>query len=200
MSTPVRRTAVAAVVTLALGLGVGACSGDDPGEPGAESPSTTSSVQAAERIIKTKVSMGQTTGRMDRKTRHRLMREVGEVVDRWTYAAYLGGDYPRRAFQHSWPGFTRGAQVQARHDRTLMSNQAIGQRIDGVRPRRSVVALDVLAVRGRPQAVTARVHLVFRTTGKLERTVRVHGRLFLTRTGEKRQWRVFGYDVAKGEV
>lgn len=198
MPRPVRRTAVAAALTLALGLGVGACnSDDDPGEPSAEAPSGTPS-EPAERTVATTVSFGEVTGRMDRATRQQLAQRVQAVVDGWTQAAYLGGDYPRRAFADAWPGFTRGAQEQARHDRDLMSNQDIGDRIDGVTPRRSVLVLDVLAVKGHPVGVTARVRLGFRTTGDLERTVRVTGRLFLTRTDG--QWKVFGYDVTKGAV
>jgi hypothetical protein len=197
MSTRVRRTAAGAALTLALGLGAGACSDDDAPEPAAESPTATSSAPV-ERAVPTRVSFGEVTGRMDRPTRQRLERQVQAVVDGWTEAAYVGGDYPRRAFADAWPGFTRGAQAQARRDRDLMSNQDIGARIDGVRSRRTVLVLDVLAVQGRPVGVTARVRLGFRTTGDLERTVRVTGRLFLTRTDG--QWKVFGYDVTKGAV
>ena len=198
MPRPVRRTAATAALTLALGLGAGACSGeDDPGEPAAESP-TQSSSAAPERTVPTKVSFGEVTGRMDRASRQQLAAKVQAVVDGWTEAAYLGGDYPRRGFADAWPGFTKGATEQARRDRALMSNQDIGDRIDGVRVRRNVLVIDVLAVKGHPVGVTARVRLGFRTTGDLERTVRVTGRLFLTRTDGR--WRVFGYDVTKGAV
>ncbi len=44
--------------------------------------------------------------------------------------------------------------------------------------------------------MTARVRLGFRTTGELERTVRVQGRLYLTHNDGG--WQVFGYDVSKG--
>jgi hypothetical protein len=202
MSRRVRRTAATGALALTLGLGAGACSGaDDPVEPAAGSPTGSPSGSpspAAERTLATTVSYGEVTGRMDRPTRQRLERQVQAVVDGWTEAAYLGGDYPRRAFADVWPGFTRGAQDQARHDRALMSNQDIGERIDGVTARRNALVLDALAVRGRPVAVTARVRLGFRTSGDLERTVRVTGRLFLTRTDG--QWKVFGYDVTKGAV
>ncbi|HEY1118654.1 MAG TPA: hypothetical protein VGE43_13160, partial [Acidimicrobiales bacterium] len=170
---------------------------DDPGEPAAESPSGTPSATTGP-AVPTKVSFGQVTGRLDRATRQQLATKVQAVVEGWTEAAYLGGDYPRRAFAESWPGFTRGAADQARRDRDLMSNQDIGDRIDGVEVRRNALVIDVLAVKGRPVGVTARVRLGFRTTGDLERTVRVTGRLFLTRTGG--QWKVFGYDVTKGAV
>ncbi len=196
MSTRVRRRVTATVLALALGVGAGACSSDDePAEPAAQDPSAT---PTAERTVPTTVSFGTVAGRMDRATRKQLATKVQAVVDGWTEAAYLGGEYPRRAFADAWPGFTRGAQQEARRDRALMSNQDIGARIDGVVPRRSVLVIDALAVKGRPVGVTARVRLGFRTTGDLERTVRVTGRLFLTRTDG--QWKVFGYDVTKGAV
>jgi hypothetical protein len=77
-----------------------------------------------------------------------------------------------------------------------MSNADVGERIEGVEAKRRRVAVDVLAVKQRPVAVTARVLLGFRTTGDVERTVRVQGRLYLTRGGDG--WRVFGYDMTKG--
>lgn len=199
MATPVRRTAAAAALALALGAGAGACSSGDDAEPAATgTPEPTVSSPPAERTVPTRVSTGQVSGRVSRPVRLRLERQVAAVVDGWTEAAYLGGDYPRRAFVDSWPGFTRGARDRAHRDRALMSNEDIGTRIDGVRPRRSVVVVDVLAPGGRPAAVTARVSLRFTTTGDLERTVRVQGRLFLTRVDGR--WKVFGYDVTKGAV
>jgi hypothetical protein len=145
--------------------------------------------------VKTVVSYGRITGRLPAPKRHRLARNVRKVVDRWARAAYLGGEYPRRRFGNSWPGFTGGARLEAHRDGALMSNKDLGQRIDEVVPRRSRLRLDVLAVKHRPVGVTARVLLVFRTSGKVERVVRVQGRLYLTPT--KHGWRVFGYDMTK---
>lgn len=198
MLGPVRRTAAAAALALALAAGAGACSEGDEAEPVADATPTAEPAAPVERTVATRVSVGQVSGRMSRLVRQRLERQVVSVVDGWTEAAYLGGDYPRRAFADAWPGFTRGAREQARRDRALMSNQDIGDRIDGVRPRRSVVVVDVLAPGGRPAAVTARMSLRFTTTGDLQRTVRVQGRLFLTRVDGA--WKVFGYDVTKGAV
>jgi hypothetical protein len=60
------------------------------------------------------------------------------------------------------------------------------------------VRVDVLAVRTRPVGLTAHVFLSFDTSGKVERVVRVKGRLFLTHSD--RGWKVFGYDMTKGAV
>lgn len=195
MTTSVRRAYVSTLAVLVLTLGVGACSGgdDEPDEPGAAPSSPGASGAPA---VETVVTFGRVTGTLPKQVRGRLADQVGEVVDGWTAAAYLAGDYPRRDFSRSWPGFTPGAQQEARRDRALMSNEDIGERIDGVEARRSRVRLDVLAVRKRAVGVTAHVALGFRTTGDLERTVTVQGRLYLTHT--ERGWRVFGYDVTKG--
>jgi hypothetical protein len=193
MTSPVRRAGAAAAAALALTCAATACTGDDGagGAPGADP----SSAAADRPAVETSVAFGRVTGRLPRPARERLGSQVHDVVDRWTRAAYLGGDYPRRDFSDSWPGFTAGAAEQARQDRELMSNQDIGERVDEVDARRSRVRIDVLAVRKRPVGVTARVLLAFRTRGDLERVVRVQGRLYLTRTG--RGWQVFGYDISK---
>ena len=197
MTTSVRRAYVAGLATLVLALALGGCSRDEdqPDEPGAVA-STHGAPEAP--AVETVVEIGRVTGRLPQEARERLADQVGAVVDGWTEAAYLGGDYPRRDFSDSWPGFTAGAQEEAHRDRALMSNEDIGQRIDGVEVRRSRVRIDVLAVRQRAVGVTARVLLGFQTSGELERVVRVEGRLYLTHT--ERGWRVFGYDVTKGTV
>ena len=59
------------------------------------------------------------------------------------------------------------------------------------------VTVDVLAPHGRPAGATARVALVFTTTGDTKQRVTVHGRLFLS-PDDHGSWQVFGYDVAKG--
>ncbi|GAA4370448.1 hypothetical protein GCM10023146_18640 [Nocardioides caricicola] len=142
--------------------------------------------------------IGKLTGRLPKPERAKVVAAVGAVVDGWTQAAYVGGAYPRRDFADAWPGFTAGARALAKRDRALMSNQDIGHRIDGVELRRSRVVLDVLSVKQRAQAVTARVLVGFRTTGQVERAVRVQGRLYLTHGDGG--WQVFGYDMTKGAV
>ena len=196
MTTPRRRSYAATAAALVLTVAVGACRGGDdepPGEPGA-APTSSGAVSEVETVV----TFGRVTGSLPPDARDRLAEQVRSVVDGWAEAAYLGGSYPRRDFADSWPGFTAGARQEAHRDRALMSNEDIGERIDGVQARRSRVRIDVLAVRKRAVGVTARVLLGFRTTGDLERDVRVQGRLYLTRT--ERGWRVFGYDMTKGAL
>jgi hypothetical protein len=185
----------AAVLALATAATAAGCSaGSD--DPGTDHP--TGSATASDHPVETQVSFGRITGRLTPKSRARLAQQVGGVVSGWTEAAYLGGPYPRRDFSDAWPGFTSGAQEEAHADRALMSNEDIGDRIDGVTPHRSVVRLDVLAVRTHPVGITAHVFLGFATTGDVEKEVRVKGRLFLTHTDSG--WKVFGYDMTKGGV
>ena len=109
--------------------------------------------------------------------------------------SYVGGDYPRTRFVGAFPGFTRGAEAKARRDRVLTTNRDISEQVTAVTVRRREVTLDVLAVGGTARTVTARFRLRFDAEGAREPRVGVHGRLFLTRRGDK--WRVFGYDMAK---
>ncbi len=196
MRSTARRVTGATVLALVLTLAAGACSGseDSPDEPAAVPPSAT----PAEPPVETKVLVGKLTGRLPKAERVKVVTEIGAVVEGWTQAAYVGGDYPRRDFADSWPGFTAGARALARKDQALMSNQDVGTRIDGVEVRRSRVVLDVLSVEQLARAVTARVLLEFRTTGSVEKKVRVQGRLYLTH--EDAGWQVFGYDMTKGAV
>src|SRR4051794_40956112 len=179
MTRPARRARGIAATLVVVALATTGCSGSDDAPEAAAAPSSTA---APAPVVRTAVSFGTITGRLPARSRDRVKTQVRDVVDRWAHAAYLGGAYPRRDFTRAWPGFTAGARDEARRDRALMSNQDIARRIDGVRPRRSRVRLDVLAVHQRPVGITARVLLAFRTTGDLVRRVTVRGDLYLTYT------------------
>lgn len=146
--------------------------------------------------LRTRSDVGRVVGRLPGQRRRLARRQVTRVVDRWWDAAFLGGDYPRSDFRAAFPGFTKGAELQARRDKELMSNVVLGARVDSVRATRRRVLVDLLAVRRSVRTATARFLLAFRTTGRRAGRVEVQGRLFLTRT--PRGWRVFGYDVSKG--
>ena len=163
--------------------------------PATAPASSTSSTPAEPAALTTQLTWGSMSGRLPQADRQALALDVRAVVDGWIDAAYLGGDYPRTDFSGSWSGFTPGAQAQARRDGDLTSNRDIGASIDGVEAEQRDVALDVVTVRQRPVGVTARVVLRFSTTGDTPKTVRVAGRLYLTRG--KQGWQVFGYDVTK---
>lgn len=190
-----RRAALGAATVLAATLALAGCSGSDDQPDGA---ATTSSASAEPEGVATQVSFGKVAGRLPRAQREKVATDVGSVIDGWLDAAYVGGDYPRTDFADAWPGFTAGAQADARRDRDLMSNQDIGAEVDGVDVVGRALRIDVLAPKGKPAGVTAHVTLRFDTSGETSERVRVAGRLFLARGDQG--WQVFGYDVTKGVV
>lgn len=185
---------------LAIALVLSGCSGDDKNDKSDDKPTPTASPTSTPTAEKPKpvvidAKIGEIRGRMWVKPRAALVKNIATIVDGWFEAAYLG-NYPRRDFTRAFPRFTSGAAKQARADRKLMSNAGVGDRIDSTQARTKVVRVDVLASNKRPAAVTARVQLVFQTTGDYERRITVDGRLFLTRS-KAGTWRIFGYDVTK---
>lgn len=190
-------TLLLALVLLATALV--ACSADEPSPRSSApaSPTTSSPTPEAEHPeVRTTTRIGQLVGRLPAPRRKAARTQVAAVVEEWWDAAYLGGTYPRAAFPHSFPHFTRGAELRARKDKRLLSNIDIGDRVVAVLARRKRVVVDVLAVGRRARSATARFELRFRTEGHKAGLVTVRGRLFLVK--ERSGWRVFGYDVAKG--
>ena len=188
------RAASAALTSLVLVAVLGACSddgsdagpGDDSAAPAEASPG-----------IRTTVAIGTVSGRLAKKERARLRRQVGAAVDRWIDAAYVGGDYPRTDFSRAFRGFSKDAAALAQRDRRLMSNAAVGERVESVTATARKLTIDVLAARGRAVGATGRFVLVLDLTGEVQRTDRIAGRLFLSPPGG---WQVFGYDVKRGRV
>lgn len=195
------RGPLGALVALVLVLSMGACSGDDdaddPARPGPSDPGSS----RAERVVQLKASTGKVTGALPRKVHRRVVAKVAKRVDQWFVAAWLGGEYPRKASRkamgRAWPGFTRGLSVQARKDLDETTNARLAPRIDDVTAVRKKVKVDILAVHGRAAGATARFRLVFDTSGDVERRVQVRGQLSLTQAGNG--WKVFGYDVRRSQ-
>lgn len=197
MSTPRRRVAGLVTTLLVLVAASTSCSGgDDKTEAPAPSPSASRSSSAPPREVTTQVSLERVPGHLPGEVRQRVRRQIGDLVDRWFDAAYIGGRYPRNDFHDAFPGFTVSARAQAHHDKALMTNQPLAKRIDGVRATQRLVWIDVLPAGGRAAGATARFRLEYTTTGDVKKSVAVRGRLFLTPGPDG--WKVFGYDVAKG--
>jgi hypothetical protein len=190
------------LLVLALAVTLAACSGDpddpsaDPGDGDPGSSEAADPTEAPVPPVETEATMGKVTGRLPQEKRSKVRQQVAHAVDAWFDAAYVGGDYPRNDFADAWPGFTTGAESEARGDKALMSNQDIGADIAGVEATARQVTVDVLAVKGKPSGATARFVLKFHTDGDVQRKVEVRGRLFLT--PESDGWHIFGYDVTKG--
>lgn len=182
------------VATAATLLAVAGCSGGgDGGEgPEADGPSTG---QGSAEAVRTVVVPGKRVGQLSPQRHDQAAARVAAVVDGWWDAAFVDADYPRSRYQDSFPGFTRGAAAQAWRQRDLTTSMRLGERIDALVPLRRRVAVDVLATRQVPRAATARVRMDYRTTGEVERRIRVQGRLLLT---FDRGWKVFGFDLTQG--
>jgi hypothetical protein len=184
-------------LVLALPLSATACrSGSEPTAAPERLSRGDAQVTLASHPVETATRIHRVFGRLPDQRRKAVRRQVGEVVDRWWEAAYLGGTYPRSSFPSAFPGFTDAAEKRARVDKALLTNQVAGPRIDSVTARKRRVTLDILATDRRARAVTAQFVLTFDTAGSRTGTTAVRGRLFLTR--KRGAWRVFGYDVAKG--
>jgi hypothetical protein len=189
------------VLTLSLALGATACTGegDDPGGPAQPGSSAAATDGASHGVadVATTATIGKVTGRLGHGRREHLKKKVAGVVDRWLDAAYVSGDYPRSGFPDAFPGFTKGAEADARKDLGLMSNAVIGNKVDKVEARNRRLRIDVLAVRRKAVGVTARFVLDFDMKGKLTRSERVKGQLYMT-WHHDRGWKVFGYHVSRG--
>jgi hypothetical protein len=201
MSSPPKRRRYQAfsLTALALLVAVSAtgCSGDDEPAPSTEPSGSLADPSDAPTLeIEPVLESGAIVGRLPRKDRGRVEGVVSRTAVGFLEAAYLAGDYPRSDFSGTFPGFTTGAATVARRDRNLLTNQRIGERIDGVTPTLLRVKVDLLAVHKRAVAATAHVKLRFRTSGDVTKRVSVQGELRLTkRDGD---WKIFAYDLTKG--
>ncbi len=186
-----------------LALGVGGCSSSDSSSPDAGSTTGGSDVGGAQPVAST-VVLGTVAGtvhqpgkRIFKKHRKQTLAKIGRAVDSWIDGGFVGVDYPTSDFDSAFQAFTTPAKRDAKRQRTLMTNWALRNKIDGVTVRKRKVTVDVLAPHGHPAGATARVALAFRTTGDTQKRVVVHGRLFLGPT-DHGSWQIFGYDVARG--
>ncbi|MBZ5736536.1 hypothetical protein [Nocardioides mangrovi] len=173
------------VLTAALLSG---CTGDSDEPDSGPTPAPSAGASDAPEVVTT-VKVGTVTGRLPAAKRKNAADQVGDVVDRWYDAAYLGGDRSTGA----WPGFTKGAAAEARHDQDLTSET--GSQDGPVTPGLKAVRVDLLAVRQKPAGATAHVFLRYPVG---DHAVKITGRLFLSPS--KQGWQVFGYDLARGNV
>jgi len=188
------RAALATTVSLALVAALGACSDGGSDSDDGDAPEDSSEAAPA---ITTKSTIGKISGRLPREDRAQLRKKVTQAVDAWIDAAYVAGDYPRSDFSDAFKVFTKDAAALAESDRRLMSNAAVGGRLESVTAASRKLRIDVLAAKGKAVGVTGRFILVLDLDGEVRRTDRIVGRLFLS---YQRGWQVFGYEVKRGRV
>jgi hypothetical protein len=202
MMTSRRRLARTPILLSALTLGAvlntaGCFGGDDSSTP-ATTPPATPGASTTSTPTPADVALATLSGRLTKAESTKATADIGAAVVHWFDGAYLTGDYPRDSFGTAFGSFTVGAAALAGTQRALMSNAAVGSRIDTVTPAEERVRLDLIAVDHKVVGATARIRLVFRTEGSFAKTVTVAGKVFLT-PGDKGGWRIFGYHIARGE-
>lgn len=183
----------AAGLAIAVLMGFAACSGEDE-KP---APKPESSATPAPSTVATDTALGKVHGALPKARADRVVADVTSLVEGWSAKAFEG-EYPRTDFGDAFTGFTAGARALAVKPTSLLSNVAVGGRLDSSRVARRVVRVDVLAPQGKVAGATARVRLVVQlSAGSMDRTQVLTGRLLLTPTAAG--WRVFGFDVRRGE-
>lgn len=190
-----RGSARAGAVGLAIAvlMGFAACSGEEE-KP---APKPESSATPAPSTVATDAALGSVRGSLPAARAKRVVADVTSVVEHWSAGAFEG-DYPRTDFTGAFTGFTVGARALAAKPASLLSNVAVGGRLDSSRVAKRVVRVDVLAPQGKVAGATARVRLVVQlSAGSMDKTQVLTGRLLLTPTAAG--WRVFGFDVRRGE-
>lgn len=187
-----RRTSLAAALTAVVLLLAG-CSGD--GDEDGEKPGGDGGSQATDSVT-TDAALGKVRGKLDAAASDKVLADVTAVVDGWLDAGY-GGEYPRTDFGSAFAGFTPDAKALATKQASILTNSGVGADLDGVEVTQRVVRVDVLAPKGKLAGATARVQITMELSGGVERTDAVTGRLLLTPA--KGGWKVFGFDVQRGE-
>jgi hypothetical protein len=189
--------ALSAALSLALAGCGGGSSSPSPGPSGDSGGEGAAPAGSSVVLGRVAGNLHQPNKRVFAHHRKQVLDDVGKAVDSWVDGGFVGVSYPRDSFGSAFAAFTAPARKDAEHQQRLMTNWDLRKKIDGVRVVKRKVTVDVLAPHGRPAGATARVSLVFTTTGDTTKRVMVHGRLFLS-PDDKGTWQIFGYDVAKG--
>lgn len=180
-------------LAIAVLMGFPACSGDD--DPPA--PEASGSTAPAPEPVATDAALGVVRGTLPKARADRVVADVTSVVEQWSAGAFEG-DYPRTDFSAAFADFTAGARTLAARPTSLLSNVAVGSRLSSSRVASRLVRVDVLAPQGKVAGATARIKLVVQlTAGSTDKTQVLTGRLALAPTSAG--WRVFGFDVRRGE-
>lgn len=202
MSRPphrIRRRAGCVVAGALLALSAAACSDDDgaDADPAGASASATPDDDATPPVV-TRATMGTVTGALATAPRTQLLGAITATVDAWIDAAFPAGPVAAVDDDAAFAVFTPRAATRARADAALLTNAGLPADVDSVALVDRRLAVDVLAVDGQAVGVTARVAVGMALSGAREHQERVVCTLSLTYSDGS--WRVFGYDLDRGEV
>lgn len=201
---PVSRV-VAGCTCVAVLTALAGCTSDGPaGSTGGASPSESSSTGSAATLeakpVPLNIRINKAAGRLKKPTRVALEKRIGRAISGYFDAALLGGEYPRTNFAKAFPTFTPGAVKQARRDRDLLTNNAIGGATAAITAKKKRARVAVVVPNKVAAGATANIHLVYiaEGDGTPDQEVTMTGRLLLTRA--EGGWQIFGYDIARSVV
>jgi hypothetical protein len=180
---------LAGLAAVLLSVSLTACTGGDDKEEGGAPPVQAPTAAVAAQL---EVKVARIAGRLARAKRHRLSASVGATLQQYVDQAFLG-DFPRSDFGAAFATFTRGAAIEAKRDRGLISGAAYSA-AESAKAKTLRARLFVLAPRGRSAGVTAKVRFAFVYD---DTRVTYAGRLLLTPI--KGRWRIFGYDLTRND-
>jgi hypothetical protein len=161
-------------------------------ETGPEDADTPTPAEAtAERTVAVSTPVTRVAGRLSDADRLALRRDVEALLQRYAERGLLN---PSARAGKAFPGFTSGAERQARAQRSVL--WAVAGREARVEPRRLEGTVSAFAPGGKVQGATLRLDVVLEVA-RADRTrrVRLTGRMLLTPVGDS--WRVFGFDVRR---
>ncbi len=186
------RVAVAALALLAL-VTTAACSGGDH----EQSATPTATPTATARPFALAARVTRVSGDLPAARRDEVARQVGAVVSSYVQHAFLGTS-PEADRSEAFVDFTPGARTRVRRDLDLVTAAGLDG-AESVTAPRAAAYVSVLAPRGRAVGATARLEVdleVERADGRV--TVPVRGRLLLVPGADG--WRIFGYDLSRGDA
>lgn len=201
LAAPSRRVALsialAALLLVALVLGLSQCSGDSG--PGGASPSDTATGGAPslqQRAAPFEVRYRRVAGDIRKARGQGTLRAVSAPVRDWIDAGFVRGPWPRQAFGDAFASFGSDITASAHRDADLLTLKSVGPKFVAVVPQRRQVGVSVTGVKGRVVGATARVNVrVLGVSRAGERTaVSVQGDVFLTHV-ESHGWKIFGYQL-----
>lgn len=156
-----------------------------PGDTPTSTPSTAPTLEVDSRVTRV-------AGRLPESRRVQVAEAVGRLVTDYLEAAYLGG-----TAADAFDAFTPRARRTAAREAGLLTARGLGEGAE-VSVADAAAYVSVLAPRARLLGATARVEVDLEVEdGDGLRQVPLRGRLMLTPTEDG--WRIFGYDLSRGE-
>lgn len=156
-----------------------------PGDTPTTPTSTAAPVELESRVTRV-------AGRLPERRRAQVAEAVGRLVSDYLESAYVAG-----GADGAFDAFTARARRTASREADLLTVRGLGEGVQ-VSVADAAAYVSVLAPRARLVGATARIEVDLEVEdGEELRRVPLRGRLMLTPTEDG--WRIFGYDLSRGE-